>query len=783
MSSGQFDISIFVRLHDQLTAPARMVQESMQKMAGSLRQAAASAGAGMVGHFNAAFQKIGAAFQKFGSMMRSSWGSLQNNLFSSSIGALGFEQMFEHQLHFQEKIQNIRALRLDREGKATKALREETLKLAMLYPVIGGKLGVAEGAQQLVKMGLSLEDTTRGIDAIARAAAAAHIPVQEAAESIMHTVQSYNIAFRNPLEKAAAFDHVSDAIFAANASFGGTFAGISAAMARGGPAGSQIGLTYDQSAALAGVLTMSGFSPETSGFALSSLFQRAGQFQTSKTGKAVKGLLEAHGMDLSSYYHTRDDFRKFGGAGVADYMKNAVGLDVSSLIPQFNQIANDPFLSSNAENLRSAMVGAINKQLGLDPNDKKMQGDLQFQMGEMLRKTYANMDFLSFIKDLATTGAYRDNELMTKLAGVFQMPKMIDLIMKQLSGDFDERMGTYTHKMTGATRTHLEIWNEGLIGAIKKMAGLWDYFTDELFNGSGFNDSLNKFAKSFLSFSDGLKSVSPDMLWYIAAGLAGLSAATVAGLGIMAVGSALGVLLNPITLVGGALGYLGYELYQARDSFRGFTDALKANFGTAIKAMFSDFGNILRQAYNGDWQKVGEAIGHLLVDIPAKLVPAAVKMAFGIAKVLGETIISIVPKIIGASVDMVDGIVKGVREAIFGPDKAAGYGVSADELKRWSRRHPGIYPGTQADWDTLAHGYVERLVEKNKGLTIGDRMRREDGAAGSTTKMVNSNNTTTNHIAVSVNVANSTQAPAAVGQAVGSSVAARMRGAMQDSAQ
>lgn len=526
---------------------------------------------------------------------------------------------------------------------------------------------------------------------------------------------------------------------------------------------------------------MSGFSPETSGFALSSLFQRAGQLQTSKTGKAAKALLDSHGIDLAKYYHNRDDFQKFGGAGVSDYMKKSLGLDVSALVPQFDQIANDPYLSSNAENLRSAMVGVINKNLGLDPNDKKMQGDLQFNIGEMLRKTYANMDFLSFIKDLASTGAYRDNELMTKLSGVFQMPKLMDLVVKQLSGDFDERMGAYFHKMTGATRTHLEIWNEGLIGAIKKMAGLWDYFTDKLFNGSGFNESLNKLAKSFLSFSDGLNSVNPDALWYIAAGLAGLSTATVAGLGILALGSALGVLANPITLAAAGIGYLSYELYQARDSFKGFIDAVKENFGGALKAIFTDFGDIFKNAYNGDWEKVGEAIGHLIVDIPSKLVPAAVKMALGIAKVLGEAIISIVPKFIEASAQMVDGIVKGVRELIFGPDKAPVYTVSADELRRWSTRHPGIYPGTQAYWDVLAHGYVERLLARNKGATITDRMKGSSDGAGAANKTVNNN--VTNNVSVSVSVANSTQAPAAVGQAVGSSVAARMRGAMQDAAQ
>ncbi|KAI93355.1 hypothetical protein T281_17200 [Rhodomicrobium udaipurense JA643] len=521
---------------------------------------------------NAAFgNAIGAMNRQFvgfaGSMQRH-WGGLQNNLFNSSIGALGFGALFEQQLHFEEKIQNIRALRLDREGSATKRLREETLKLAMLYPVLGGKFGVAEGAEKLVQMGLSLPDVTSNLDSISRASAAAHVPVKEAAESLMHMIQAYNIAFRTPEEKLRAFNYAADAVFSANASFGGTFRSIGKSMARGGPAAALTGLTFDQAAALAGVLEMSGFSAETSGFALSSVFQRIGQLGTSKTGGAVRPMLESYGIEYKAFVGSRDKFRKFGGRGIAESLRKSMHLDIANLVPAIDAIARDPILSANAENLRGAISSLITNQLHLDPNDKKVQGELQKNLGEILAKTYANVDFLGFIKALANTGAYRDMALMSKLAGVFQMPKFQDLVMKALTGDLDERMDQYFHKLTGATRTHLEIWNEGLLGAIKKIAGLWDYFTDQLFNTSGFNDSLNDLAKRFLSFSDSLKSVNPDALWYVAAGLTAISAAAIAGLGLMAVTAGLSALFNPITFVVGALGYLAYRLYQNRVAVR-----------------------------------------------------------------------------------------------------------------------------------------------------------------------------------------------------------------------
>ncbi len=767
-----FDVSVHVRLIDALTAPAKQVQRSMQQLAQTMNgvaSSAAKAGAGMVGAFQGAFKKIGANFANFGAELRGHWGNLQNNVFASSLGAFGFEHMFEHQLKFEEHLQNIRALRYDREGKLTDALREKVLKLAMLYPVLGGKLGVIEGAEKLALMGLSLEDTTQGIDAIARASAAAHISASEAAESVMHVIQAYNSAFRTPAEKASAFEHVSDTVFAAMKAFGGTFPGIGAAMARGGPAGSQLGLTFDQAASLAGVLNMSGFSAETSGFALSSLFQRAGAFQTSKTGKAVKESLAPYGIDLGKYYHNREDFRKFGGVGVADYIKKTMGFDVSSLIPEFNRIANDPVLSANAENIRSAMSEAINKTLGLDPNDQRMQGTLQKNLGEMLRKTYANMDFLSFIKDLAESGAYRDTALMTKLSGVFQMPKLLDLIMKALTGDLDKRMDDFYELQAGATRVHLEIWNEGLLGALKKMAGLWDYFTDKLFDASGFNESLNKMAKSFLDWADGLKGLDTGKLWYLAAGLSALSVAAAGGLGIMAIGAGLATLLNPITLLVGGLAYLSYELYSNR---------------AAISQWWSSLSPLATLAASGG----GIVAGLYAICVAARAVTAAF-----MASPLGWAVrLAALGALVYENWDSVVGVFERLKKAISDlmpsmeglkkPWKDAFGDEALDRLGKklgdpWKKAFPGLFGDEAAPPDPRKHWY-QRLGASS--ATIPEKAGADQPATIAKTENKTVNNSVSNNISVSVNVANSTQAPAAVGQAVGSAIGGRMRGAIHD---
>jgi hypothetical protein len=298
---------------------------------------------------------------------------------------------------------------------------------------------------------------------------------------------------------------------------------------------------------------------------------------------------------------------------------------------------------------------------------------------------------------------------------------------------------------------------------------------------AGINDALAGMAKWTMDNPAGAQG--------IVAGIAGLSAALVGG-GTAAIIAALG---PAGWLAGGVIG-LGVALTSAGVNFNGAFEVI----GSAVKSIVSVF----QLAYNGQWDQVGELIGRALVRVPVALAEAAYGMASGIATALGEAILAIPSKVVPAIWEMSKGIVKGFW------GEASETGIGTKGLFSLEPTHKKQEPwfsididgSTLKNWfgfdnrDQQAHEAVQRLVHRIRDRmelqapiarpgveTIQDRTGEKGAPPASKAgpKTVN-NNVSVGGVSVSVNVQNSTQAPAAVGQAVGAAVSAKMRGAIHD---
>ncbi len=771
IAMSTFDVSVHVKLIDALTAPAKQVQRSMQQLAQTMNgvtSSAAKAGAGMAASFQNAFARIGANFKNFGTELRGHWSRLQGDIMGAAMLSFGVEHSFEKQMHFEELMMNMRAFRLDKEGKLTEQLREKIVRLSAVYPLIGGRSDLAEGAQDLMKMGQSLEDTIAMLDPLARVAAAAHIDAKKAADGLIHVAYASGMPMLTTEEKAKTAEYVGNAVFAAMKGFGGNYDDLVSALTRGGPSSRVAGIP--SGVALANVASMmrAGFAPESAGIALNALNLRLNTLGMSKPTKETFKKLKGYGIDMDALRHSPEEFQKWGGDNFAEAMSQAMGANFKDLAPKFQEMMNDKLLQGSADLMRTKMIDAIMGSGQVDPKNAEQMGQLYRSMDQQFMQHFG-FDILQFYKKMAESGAYHDSKLMKDLAGIYHLPKFADVDFQFLTGEFEKKLNDYYDHISGATQTHLTMWGEGVVGAWKRTIAMVGVFQERFWHNSGLLEVVHGVLDDVLQFSDKILNAGPKTLTslrYIGEGLLALAVATPVGLGLWAVGSAISVLLNPVTLLVGGLAYLGYEFYTNAAAIQNWWANLSP-LGTALVSG----GGIVAGLY--------------AICVAARAVTAAF-----MASPLGWAVrLAALGLMIYENWSSVAGVFEQVKKAI--NDLIPSLHPLEKFLQdNWLQRQAkklndlmGIDENARPDWlETPAwQKHWWQKLGSSSSATIPEKSGgSEQGAASPKNEIKTVNNSVSAPISVTVNVANSTQAPAAVGQAVGSAIGGRMRGAIHD---
>ena len=420
-------------------------------------------------------------------------------------------------------------------------------------------------------MGQSTADTIAMLDPLARISAAAHISAKEAAEGLVHVASASGLPFLSTEDKAKTADVIGNAMFAAMKGFGGNYDDLVNALTRGGPAARIQGVPASVAVANVAAMMRAGFAPESAGIALNALMLRLGTFGKSKaTAKAEEELRSKYGIDIGALRHSPEEFANYGGANFAQSLGSATGLNLTDLAPKFQEMMGDKILQGSADMMRARMLEAITGTGRVDPKNAEEMGKLYKSLDQQFMQHFG-FDILQFYKKMAETGAYHDVELMKTLAGVYHLPKFADIDFQVLTGEFEKRLNDYYDHITGATKVHTEMWGEGIIGAWKRTLAMLGVFQERFWHNSGLLEVVHGVLDDVLKFTDKILNAGPQTLAalrYIGEGLLALSVATPVGLGLWAVGSAIAVLFNPVTLLAAGLAYLGYELYTNADAIQ-----------------------------------------------------------------------------------------------------------------------------------------------------------------------------------------------------------------------
>ncbi len=533
--------------------------------------------------------------------------------------ALAGHQMFAAQVSYETSMNRIKATS---HASAVELghLRDLINDLAIRYPK--KRAEIAEGALQLFKSGKDVHEVMGALEPTLTAALASEQTIGHSGETLTDIVFGMGLRASTAKEAMETFTQVADtAVTAANA-FNMNYEQFVQGMAKAAPIGRITGMSLRDVATTIGVLADEGFKGERGGTAFATSMVRLG----AQTKKARKELAAAR-LDLSKFTHATRNIKKLGGKTLADVLSEDIGVDASALIPSFDRILRDPKLNSSATVLGRELQKAIASGLGMDANSPNIE-KVRDAVDTFLRASMSKMDVPGIFRYLAEHNADANIPLMNELFGKHHLPKMVALINAFRQELWDKRNKYIAEHESGAAQAYANTLQEGLPGALHRLASAWDHMGEVLFVQTGLIDHFVTAFEKLRGALSALRGADPALLKALGYGLTGLLSAGAAAIAfdvlkIAASGLRLAfvALTSPIAWVIAGLAALAYFNWDAiksgwSDFSSGFGEAfwgkLKPDPGIGkawhnLAAEFKDLSGVNIDI--SSWRELGQILG------------------------------------------------------------------------------------------------------------------------------------------------------------------------------
>jgi len=629
MSGRTVTSQLIVSLIDGVTGPAGKAGAALKRLQGI-------ATASTSGALTRSVARVGGAMTQF-----------RESLYGPAgiAAALAGHQMFEAQVSYETSMNRIKATSRA-SAQELAHLRDVINDLAIKYPK--KRAEIAEGALQLFKSGKNVHEVMGALEPTLTAALATEQTIGHSGETLTDIVFGMGLRATNAKEAMEAFTQVADvSVVAANA-FNQTYDLFVSGMAKAAPIARITGMTLRDVATVVGVLADEGFKGEQGGTAFASSILRLGN-QTKKARAQLAGAK----LDLSEFIHATKDIKNLGGKTLADVIQEEMGVDATALIPQFDRILKDPKINENGTLLGRELQKAIAEGLAMDANSPNIEKGRE-AVDTFLRGSMSKMDIHGIFKYLAEHEADKNLALMGELFGKNHAPKMIALINAYRQGLYDNRNKLIGEREHGAAQAYADTLQEGLPGALHRLASAWDHMGEVLFVNTGLIDHISGAFERLRGTLAALRDANLAILTALGYGMAGLLSAGAAAIAfdvlkIAATGLRLAfvALTSPIGLVVAGLAAIAYFKWDAikagwQDFSSGFStgfwDNLKIpdSVGQSWERLKHDIADISGSKLDlPSWRELGETLGGTVARGVNMLASAFEYVCSGISKAIG----------------------------------------------------------------------------------------------------------------------------------------------------
>lgn len=518
---------------------------------------------------------------------------------AGGFGTAAFGAMFLKNAYDFDKALRFASATADRPVETTKALRAEVERLAEAYPLT--RKQIMQGAQEFITAGNDVERTTRALELLTHGAIASGQEVGKVGADVTDVVAAMFGAVRDEQSYAKRVEEVLNVMAVGASTANHTWQEQTLAMQYSAPVARALGIELKTLTAMIGVLADNGFKGEKGGSALRTILLNL-RAPTARAAAAFKDL----GIDVEKAFKFNDAKALDGGKllGRLTSMYGELGPEVGAAI---DKTMADGALRSDLGQMRDVLIRRVAKAMNIDSKDALSLENLAQNIDRHFKAAVDNFDpnYLFEKLDAATADQMRD------ITGVRRTPQLIALA-KGFTDQFLPKLERIAGKVGGALERRMGIFLEGYANSIDRLVSSLDVLSSA-FEKSGLLSDLVSVFDGVRDWVNMMRQADPELLRWIGRITLLAGALSILGFVIAGIALAFATLLNPIVLIGAALGYIAYEIVSwfgglqkfgtwLSELWQGFADGWNGlvasvhNQLASLKSAFSGFGDWLQGA-------------------------------------------------------------------------------------------------------------------------------------------------------------------------------------------
>lgn len=442
---------------------------------------------------------------------------------------------------------------------------------------------IGKAYKQLVQAGLSHEQVEAILPIAVKFSIAGDYDTEAGAEKLTQIITAMGMPKATFDEATSSAQRAADVIAYAAAKSTTDVQGMTEAFKYAAPAAAALGIDIEQLAGMFMMQANAGVKGSEAGVAIRAMLVRM-----VRPTKMAAAALANYGIDLQDYLVAT---RKVSATDISKVLQLG-GLDVSGSADKIQAVLDKGL--STAEKVKQlteiiATMAGDKSTLSRD-TISSMISETLFSFGEQL-------DVERLVEDMEQANIAVSD--FFKIFDVRQGARTMNLFKSDMSAVIEQIRAA----AVGFNDALSETMMKGIVGAVQGAEAAWLRFIRTLAD----TGVLASATAAFNRMTDGLNElakVNPRLLELATYGTLALAALAPLGFVIAGVTAAAGFLLNPITMIAAALGYLAYLNWDKIVAFgTEFGRSFKANMGPETKKLVDD----MRASVDGLWESTKRA--------------------------------------------------------------------------------------------------------------------------------------------------------------------------------
>lgn len=450
---------------------------------------------------------------------------------------------------------------------------------------------IAKAYNQLVQAGLTHEQVEGVLPIAIDFAIAGNYDTEEAADKLTNVMTAMRLPMATMKEANESALRAADVISYASNETNSSVEQMTEAFKYAAPSASALGVSIEQLAAMFLIQARRGIKASEAGVSIRAMLTRM-----VRPTKMAREALGRYNIDLADYLEKSKEIT----AGDVSNALQFGGLDARGAEAEVQKILDSSAKTGQkVQQITAAVMKAVGDQTTMSAEQISTSvNEILFGFGESL-------DVERLISDMQAAGIAMSD--FFQIFDVRQGARTLALF----GDDFSAWVEKLQQSSAGFAEALRETRMQGVVGAVARFsAAMIDLFRAAA--DSGVLDTVTSAIERLAAAINHLKDIDPNLLKIGTYGLMAAAALVPLGFAMSGVAAAAGLLINPLTWVAAAVGYLAYLNWEGITSYvKSFGAALSENLGPRTAHYLERAKELLADIFTThDWDAAGAGADH-----------------------------------------------------------------------------------------------------------------------------------------------------------------------------